>query len=216
VARRVRSAPSDEELKDKLTRLVSVTALAKSYGVSYTTARKWVRARGFQSVLNSPDHVRLLKGLISEAPVEAARRRIDLELANRLDESGDRKLLARAIVDEFSMRYMFKKSVEWKRCILIMTIVMYDLPPVQEISNLVGVPLRMQFRKAKSGVKVPCWVVRISGYRAFRVLQLVRPHLVGQKAFQADIALKNGPIIDTKISLQKETYRQHLLGSLEL
>jgi len=195
---------------------VSISAVARSYEVSFATARKWFRGAGFQSWLDSPEHRRLLQSFVSKRPVEAARRRIDLELANRLVETGDRKLLARAIVDEFSMRYMFRKSANWKRCIFIMTIVMYDLPPVEEISKLVGVPCKMQFRKAKSGVRVPCWVVRIEGYRAFRVLQLVRPYLVGQKAFQADIVLGNGAIIDTKVSLQKEVYRQRLLDSLRL
>jgi transposase-like protein len=214
--RKVRSPPSTLELKETLDRVVSVSTLARHYGVSFTTARKWLRTNGFQGVLDSPEYHRLRQDLISRAPIRATRRRIDLELNNRLEEIGDRKLLARAIVDEFSMRYMFKKSEVWKRCVLIMTLVMYDLPPVQEVSNLVGVPCRLQFRKAKSGVRVPCWVARITGYRAFKVLQLVRPYLVGQKAFQADIALQNGPIMDTKITLQKEIYRQKLLNSLKL
>ncbi len=77
---------------------------------------------------------------------------------------GDRKLLARAVVNEFNMRYSFKKCYSWERCVLKLTLVMYDLPPVEAIAQLVGVPCWMGFRKAKSGVEVPFWSVNIEGY----------------------------------------------------
>ena len=86
-------------------------------------------------------------------------------------------------------------------------------PPVEEIAHLVGVPWRMGFRKAKSGVEVPIWLVHIEGYRAFRVLQLTQAYLKGQKAFQANIALRAGPIATEKIHLGKEIYKHELLSS---
>jgi hypothetical protein len=194
-----------------------MSGLARTYGISFATARKWVRIRGLHPLLDTPAHAKLLRDLISKAPVEASRRRIDLELGRRLADFGDRKLLARAIVDEFSMRYIFKRSSDtWARYVLLLTILMYDLPPVQEISALVGTKCRTQFRTTKSGVRVPCWIVNIHGYRAYRILQLVRPYLVGQKAFQSDIALQNGPIIDRRTSLRKDLYKQQLLASLPL
>ena len=53
----------------------------------------------------------------------------------------------------------------------------------------------------------------IMGYRAFKVLQLTRPHLTGQKAFQSDIALKTGPFALYKVRLGKEVYKHNLLAS---
>jgi transposase-like protein len=208
--------PGREELREVLLRETSISGLARHYGVTFTTARKWLRARGFQPLLESSEYEKSIKRLITKATSEASHRRIDLELAGRLADPGDRKLLARSIVDEFSMRYTFKKTYSWRRYILVLTLVMYDLPPVLEVSRLVGVPCRLEYRRAKSGVRVPNWVVKICGYRAFRTLQVVRPYLVGQKAFQADIALRHEGITDEKIYLQKELYKQELLASLGL
>jgi len=111
------------------------------------------------------------------------------------------------------MRYVFKRCYSWERYVLKLTLVMYDFPPVEEIAHLVGVPWRMGFRKAKSGVKVPIWLVNIEGYRAFRILQLTQAYLTGQKAFQADIALRAGPVTSNRIHPGKEIYKRRLLSS---
>lgn len=71
----------------------------------------------------------------------------------------------------------------------------------------------MGFRKAKSGLKVPIWLVHIEGYRAFRVLQLTKPYLKGQKAFQAEIALGAGPITRNRVLLHMEVYKHDMLAS---
>jgi len=191
----------------------SISALAGYYGVSFITANRWIRKRELQSLLETTEHLSRLKRMESDAPTIARRSRIDGELERILADVGDRKLLARAIVDEFYMRYIFKRCYSWERYVLKLTLVMYDFPPVEEIAHLSGVPWRMGFRKAKSGVKVPIWLVHIEGYRAFRILQLTRAYLTGQKAFQADIALRNGPISTSRIHLGKEIYKANLLSS---
>ena len=113
------------------------------------------------------------------------------------------------------MRYIFKRCFAWERYVLALTLVMYDLPPVQQIASLTGTRLRIELRKTKSGVKVPSWKTVITGYRAHRLLQLVRPYLVGQKAFQSDIALSHGPLSETRVSLDKDVYKAELLSSFK-
>ena len=205
--------PDCTEIAETLGQVVSITALARHYGITFTTARKWIRTCGLEDSTKSQKNLAKLKELTTEGPRAARRARIDKDLDFTLGDIGDRKLLARAIVDEFAMRYVSKRCFDWKRYVLKLIIVMYDYPPVEEISHLVGVPLRTRFRKAKSGVRVPCWYVVIEGYRAFRVLQLTRPYLTGQKAFQADIALKSGAISLVWIPLQKDVYKRQMLGA---
>ena len=188
--------------------------MARFYGVTFTTAKKWIGKCGVEDLLKSEDHVTRLKQIAEEAPKRARRARVDGELDEILGDIGDRKLLARAIVDEFSMRYVFKKCYAWERYVLKLTLVMYDLPPVEEVARLAGVPFRMRFRKAKSGFRVPYWWLAIEGYRAFRILQLIRPYLTGQKAFQADIALRVGGVSYSRVLLRKDIYKRNLLASV--
>ena len=128
--------------------------------------------------------------MIEEAPKIAKRKRIDQELEFNLRDHGDRKLLARAIVDEFSFGYRYKKNGRRRRHTLCLEVMMYDPLPVRQVAELMGVRFRRHFRDAEDGTPVPYWETRADGYRAFEILRLVRPYLVGQKAFQADIALK--------------------------
>ncbi len=205
--------PSKSSIKETLERVGSITSLAKHYGVSFATARKWIREYELAGALGEAAHIARLKQIVEESSRRGRRKRVDADLDIRLRDIGDRKLLARAIVDEFNMRYNFKRCYSWKRYVLKLALVMYDFPPVEEIAHLVGIPWRMGFRKAKSGVRVPIWLVNIEGYRAFRILQLTRVYLTGQKAFQADIALKAGPISSSRIHLGKEIYKANLLSS---
>ncbi len=208
--------PDCTAVREAFEKLGSITAVAGSFGVTFTTAKKWIRRCGLEEALNSEDHRMRLKQLESEAPTRARRSRVDRELEENLADVGDRKLLARAIVDEFSMRYVFKKCFSWERYVLKLTLVMYDFPPVEEIGRLTGVPIRTIFRKAKSGVRVPCWLVVAEGYRPLKLLQLTRPYMTGQKAFQADIALQKGAIATERILLKKDEYRRAMLASLGL
>ena len=205
--------PANSDLEETLQRVGSITALAKHYRVHFTTAKKWIHGCGLADSLREPGHITRLKRIIEDSSRSGRRKRVDAALDVTLADVGDRKLLARAIVDEFNMRYVFKKCYSWERYVLKLTLVMYDFPPVEEIAHLVGVPWRIGFRKAKSGVEVPTWLVHIEGYRAFRVLQLTQAYLKGQKAFQANIALRAGPIATEKIHLGKEIYKHELLSS---
>jgi hypothetical protein len=101
--------PECLELGDALHRLVSITALARQYEVSFATARKWIRSCGLETILNSERRKTLLRTMIEEAPKIAKRRGIRRQLEVNLRDHGDRKLLARAIVDEFSFGYRYKK-----------------------------------------------------------------------------------------------------------
>ena len=74
----------------------------------------------------------------------------------------------------------------------------------------------MRYRRAKSGVLVPCWAAETNGYRAYRILLIVHPFLVGQKAFQAEIALAAGPITDVATSMDKALYKERLLSSIPM
>jgi hypothetical protein len=206
--------PERPEFEEVLSRVVSITALAQYYRVPFTTAKKWIGEFGLEPAVKSKDHLIRLSQITEEATKRARKARIDGELNETLGDIGDRKLLARAIVDEFSMRYIFKKCYSWERFVLKLTLVMYDLPPVEEVARLAGVPFRMRFRKAKNGFGVPYWWVGIEGYRAFRILQLARPYLTGQKAFQADIALRAGGVSSVRVPLQKAIYKRNLLASV--
>jgi hypothetical protein len=210
---RVSSCPDPASVERVLNRVGSITALAGYYGVTFTTARRWIHRCGLTDSLRTEEHLGRLRKLESDAPTVARRARIDGDLERTLADVGDRKLLARAIVDEFNMRYVHKRCYSWERYVLRLTLVMYDFPPVEEIAHLVNVPWRMGFRKAKSGVNVPIWLVHIEGYRAFRVLQLTKPFLTGQKAFQAEIALRAGPITTSRVHLGKEIYKREMLAS---
>src|SRR3981081_3775004 len=101
--------PNKSSIEETLNRVGSISALAGYYGVTFTTAKKWILKSGLQGFLDSEDHLARLRRLESDAPTIARRARIDGDLERLLGDIGDRKLLARAIVDEFNMRYMFKK-----------------------------------------------------------------------------------------------------------
>jgi hypothetical protein len=205
--------PDCDAVREAFQSLGSITALAKRYGVGFTTAKKWIQECGLGDSLKETSHLARLKSIVEDSSRRGRRKKVDAALDVTLQDVGDRKLLARAIVDEFNMRYVFKRCYSWQRYVLKLTLVMYDFPPVEEIARLVGIPWRMGFRKAKSGVEVPIWLVNIEGYRAFRILQLTQPYLTGQKAFQAKIALRAGPITSNRIHLGKEDYKRELLAS---
>jgi hypothetical protein len=188
--------PNPTELATALNEVLSICGVARRYCVSQGTATKWLHNCGLDPVLNSPEHRRILKKRMEESAKNGTRKRIDRDLERRLTDEGDRKLVARAIVDESYLQYGHKKCLAWERYVLTLTLVMYDSPPVAQIARLIGVPLEMFFRKTKSGFMVPCWRAMARGYRAFRVLQLTRPYMVGQKAFQTDIALRVGAEFD--------------------
>jgi hypothetical protein len=205
--------PANSDIVETLRRVGSITASAKHYGVTFTTARKWIHECGLADSLNEPSHIARLKEIMQDSSRRGRRKRVDSDLDGKLADIGDRKLLARAIVDEFNMRYVHKKCFSWERYVLVLRLLMYDFPPVEEIAHLVGVPWRMSFRRAKSGVEVPYWMLNIAGYRAFRVLQLTQPYLTGQKAFQANIALRVGPHTTERTRLGKEIYKREMLAS---
>jgi hypothetical protein len=213
VPRPILRRPERGELQEVLRRVISITALAGYYGVSFTTARKWIFERGLEKSLSTEEHMVLLRRLVEEAPKAAKRIRINRELEIRLQDQGDRKLLARAIVDEFSIRYAYKKNGRRRRHTLALEVKMFDPPPVQQVAELMGVTYRRHFRRAKSGTDVPYWETRADGYRAYKILQLVRPYLVGQKATQADVALRGGQLPDRYIDLGKQEYKRNLLAS---
>jgi hypothetical protein len=201
-------------LKGTLEKVLSIHRVASHYGVAVGTARRWLRDANLDAVLVSPEHKAALQRFVSERPTLARRRKIDAELEDRLASEGDRKLLARAIVDEFYIHFIMKKSVPWKRWAFTLVVTMYDMPPVLQLKDLMGTPVRMMFKKAKSGAMVPYWAIQVTGYRAFRILQLVRPWLVGQKAYQADIVLRIGPLTENKVWLEKDVYRRNLLSKI--
>ncbi len=205
--------PECHKLESTIKEVVSISALAKHYGVSFSTARKWLLECGLKPLLSSPEHLQALKEIISKAPITAIRRRIDQDLEHRLADEGDRKLLARAIVDEFTLMYTYKKNGRRKRYTLVLRIMMYDLPPVEQVARLIGAPVKQRSRKTKYGVAVPYWDARVEGYRAYKILQLVRPYLVGQKAFQADKALTGGPLSDVPVSTGKHIYKEGLMSA---
>jgi hypothetical protein len=202
--------PKCTEIRDSLDRLVSITALAGHYEVSFTTARKWVRSCGLEAALKEEGRRIRLRKMIEEAPKIAKRSRIDRELEAHLRDQGDRKLLARAIVDEFSFGYYYKKNGRRKRHTLALEVKMYDPLPVRQVAELMGVRFRRHFRAAKDGTLVAYWETRAEGYRAFEILRLVRPYLVGQKAFQADVVLRTGPFPDKATDIGLREYKTRI------
>ena len=124
--------PEKAEFEDNLNRLVSISAVARHYHITFTTAKKWIKYYGLGPLLSGEAHTRALRRLEEEGPKAARRIRIDSELDRTLGEIGDRKPLARAIVDEFSMRYIFKRCFSWERYVLELTLVMYDFPPFRK------------------------------------------------------------------------------------
>ncbi len=211
-----RHIPSPQELTKVVQQEISLTGIASRYGVSFTTAKRWVKRAGILDALSSPEKKDKRKQLVQRAPLKAKRLKIDQDLTHRLRDAGDRKLLARAIVDEFNLRYTFGRSGHRKRYILWLKIMMYDCAPVEQVAQLMGAKCKMRYRAAKSGVKVPYWSSEVNGYRAYKILELVRPFLVGQKAFQADLALRGGPLTDDKIPLGKWEYKKMLLSRIRI
>jgi len=102
--------------------------------------------------------------------------------------------LERAMVDDFTLRHAHRRSGHRKRYVPVLSLLMYDLPPVKQVGDLMGVRVKLRYRRAKSGVLVPCWAAETNGYRAYRIQLIAHPFLVGQKAFQAVIALAADPI----------------------
>ena len=68
-----------------------------------------------------------------------------------------------------------------------------------------GTPVKMMFGRAEAAIEVPYRFLLVTSYRAFRILLLVRPWLVVQKAFQADLGVKTGPLSSSRASLKKDT-----------
>lgn len=160
--RRRLEIPPTEELHDILIRAIRITALTLRSNV-HDGAELVDCSRSSSSSIAPPSTKTRLR-LTSNESFEGSHRRTDVEPEQWLAHSGDRMLLARSVVDEFSMRYTFKKIYPWRKYILVLALVMYDLPPVLEVSKLVGVPYRLQYRKAKDGVRVPNWVLKICGH----------------------------------------------------
>ena len=208
--RRPLKRPERPELEQALNRVVSITALAEHYHVSFTTAKKWILACGLESALSDGRRGAALRRMIEEAPKIARRASIDRELETSLREIGDRKLLATAIVDEFSFGYRFKKNGRRRRHTLALEVMMYDPPPVRQVAELMRVKFRRHWRKARDGTPVPYWETRAEGYRAYAILRLVRPFLVGQKAFQADVALRTGPFPDQPTDIGMREYKMRI------
>ena len=124
--------------------------------------------------------------------------------------------LVRAMVDDFTLRYAHRRSGHRKRYVPVLSLLMYDLPPVKQVGDLMGVRVKLRYRRAKSGVLVPCWAAETNGYGAYRIQLIAHPFLVGQKAFQAEIALAAGPITDVATSMDKALYKERLLSSIPM
>jgi len=154
--------------------------------------------------------------MIEDGPKVAKRASIDRELESTLKDLGDRKLLARAIVDEFSFGYRLKRNGRKKRHILALEVMMYDPPPIRQVAELMRVRYRRHWREAKDGTPVPYWETRAEGYRAYAILRLVRPYLVGQKAFQADVVLKTGPFPDKPTDVGMREYKKRIFEENKL
>ncbi len=85
-----------------------------------------------------------------------------MELDERLSDMGDGKLLARAIVNEL---YTLLVQKGWavgkiRNCARVDNI---SPPSVLQLGGLMGKPVRMMFRKAESGVRVPFWILQVTG-----------------------------------------------------
>lgn len=208
--------PGCPELRETLSRQISVTAVAKHYSISFTTAKNWLLACGLQDVLDDQSHKAAIRNLEEERPKLARRAAIERELETLLQDVGDRKLLARAIVDEFSMGYRTKKNGRRVRHTLALEVNMYDPPPVCQVAELMGVPYRRHWRKAKDGTPVPYWETRAEGYRAYTVIRLIRPYLVGQKASQADIVLRAGPLPEQAVDTGLWEYKRRVFEENKL
>lgn len=208
--------PERPELEEVLNRVVSVTALAAHYHISFTTAKKWILDSGLESALVDQGRMVALRRMIQDAPKTARRRAIDRGLETTLWDIGDRKLLARAIVDEFSFGYRFKKNGRKRRHTLVLEVKMYDPPPVRQVAELMGVTFRRHWRKAKDGTPIAYWETRAEGYRAFVIMRLVRPFLVGQKAFQADVVLRSGPFPDGPTDVGMREYKKRIFEENKL
>ena len=208
--------PGRSELESVLNRVVSISALAEHYQVSFATAKKWILDYGLESALADELRGATLRKIIEDAPKIARRASIDRDLETALRDLGDRKLLARAIVDEFSFGYRHKKNGRKKRHTLVLEVMMYDPPPVRQVAELMRVKYRRHLRKARDGTPVPYWETRAEGYRAYAILRLVRPYLVGQKAFQADVVLKTGPFPDEPTDVGMREYKKRIFEENKL
>jgi len=202
--------PERRELEVALRTYVSITAVADYYKVSFTTARKWVRSFNLEGVMQEEEMKTRLNAMIEEPPKIAKRARIDRELESSLRDIGDRKPLARAIVDEFSFGYRYKKNGRRRRHTLVLEVIMYDPLPVRQAAELMCVKFRRHFREAKDGTLVPYWETNAQGYRAFVILRLVSPYLIGQKAFQAETVLETGPFPDKATDVGLHEYKRRI------
>jgi hypothetical protein len=106
--------------------------------------------------------------------------------------------------------------VERRDITLALEVMMYDPPPIRQVAELMRVRYRRHWRKAKDGTPVPYWETRAEGYRAYAILRLVRPYLVGQKAFQADVVLRTGPLPDEPTDVGMRKYKKRIFEENKL
>lgn len=119
--------------------------------------------------------------------------RPELRYANssreRLARAEDQELIAQWLMDEGSVSVAYYRRTD--RTILLVCGSMNDYDVLSRISVVLGAPITSS--RSPSLTILPMGAVRVQGARAFALLEVLIPRLVGLKAMEAAAALKFFP-----------------------
>jgi hypothetical protein len=168
--RRIRVVPSKDLLAKAFEELGTLTAVAAAFGVTRQTAKHWAAQADLQ-IVSRPE-----AGLATT---------MKKQFASDLDKCR----VAQWLMDEGSVSVAYFARGNYT--ILLVCGAMSDYDVLSSISAIVQTPITSS--KAPGPTTLPMGAIRVQSARAYALLEVVLPLLVGLKGTEAEAALKFFP-----------------------
>jgi hypothetical protein len=168
--RRLGKAPPRDLVTDAFDEFGTQAAVASAFGVSRGTVKRWAQEYGLQ-LESHPE-----AGLASF-------------MKRRLTSDIDKRTISQWLMDEGSVSVTYFAKGDYT--ILLVCGSMNDYAVLSSISRILDVPITSS--KAPGQSTLPMGSLRVQSARAYVLLEIILPHLVGLKAKEAEAALKFFP-----------------------
>ena len=168
--RRTTKDPPADLLKTAFDELGTHVAVAAAFGVTRRVVKRWLSENKLE-VVSRPEA------------------RFANAMRERLDTTADQDELAQWLMDEGSISVAH--SIQKDTTILLVCGSMCDYEVLSRISRILGAPITSS--KVPFVTALPMGAVRVQGARAYAVLQILLPKLVGLKRMEAEEALRFFP-----------------------
>ncbi len=164
--RRTIQDPPTSVLQRAFDELGTHSAVAEAFGVSRRVVRRWL-AKYTMNVASRPE-VRLAR-----------------DIRQRLSRVEDQDRIAQWLMDEGSISVCYYGPSDITQLLVCGS--MNDYSVLSQISKILGAPITSS--RAPQATTLPMGAVRVQSARAYALLELLRPRLVGLKALEATAAL---------------------------